>query len=100
MTRFTGPRDARGFTYVELLVVLGLAGLAVAAFIPARSHCGGCSNRVKCASNLRQFGQAMLLYANENGGQYPRSVYVVGAKPVWGTTSQPNDVSAAIHLLL
>src|SRR5207245_2866626 len=28
-------------------------------------------NEVKCASNLRQLGQACLLYASENGGQYP-----------------------------
>lgn len=26
---------------------------------------------LKCASNLRQIGQAMWLYANENGGRFP-----------------------------
>lgn len=29
------------------------------------------ANRVKCASNLRQIGQAIVLYANENQGRYP-----------------------------
>jgi hypothetical protein len=29
------------------------------------------ANRVKCASNLRQIGQAAILYANENGGHLP-----------------------------
>ena len=29
------------------------------------------ANRVKCASNLRQIGQAILLYSNDNSGQYP-----------------------------
>lgn len=28
-------------------------------------------NRVKCASNLRQIGQGLELYAKENGGKYP-----------------------------
>ncbi len=28
-------------------------------------------NPQACASNLRQIGQAMLLYSNENAGQYP-----------------------------
>src|SRR5204863_5349478 len=71
------------------------------------------SNRVKCASNLRQIGQAILLYANENKGAYPRTTYVGGevVHPVWGTGApatqpfasngpQPNDVTAAIFLLL
>jgi prepilin-type processing-associated H-X9-DG protein len=32
---------------------------------------GGNANRVKSASNLRQIGQGMVLYANENGNKYP-----------------------------
>ena len=28
-------------------------------------------NPQACASNLRQIGQAILLYSNENAGQYP-----------------------------
>jgi prepilin-type processing-associated H-X9-DG protein len=32
------------------------------------------ANRVKSASNLRQIGQAMLLYSNENKGKYPREM--------------------------
>lgn len=31
------------------------------------------ANRVKCGSHLRQIGQAMLMYANDNGGRYPDS---------------------------
>jgi prepilin-type processing-associated H-X9-DG protein len=29
------------------------------------------ANRVRCASNLRQIGQALEMYANDNGGRYP-----------------------------
>jgi len=71
------------------------------------------ANRVKCASSLRQVGQAMLLYANENKGAYPRTIYSPGPdpKPVWGTGfaakdpfsdvgPQPNDVSAIMFLLM
>ena len=32
------------------------------------------ANRVKCASNLRQIGQAVLLYAHANSGHYPDSL--------------------------
>jgi len=30
------------------------------------------ANRVKCASNLRQIGQAIFLYANDNAGRFPQ----------------------------
>jgi prepilin-type processing-associated H-X9-DG protein len=29
------------------------------------------ANRVKCGSNMRQIGQGIMLYANENKGKYP-----------------------------
>ena len=35
------------------------------------------SNRVKCASNLRQIGQAILLYSNDNNGSYPPTLDVL-----------------------
>jgi prepilin-type processing-associated H-X9-DG protein len=49
---------------VQLLVVLTLL-----MFGSGRSH--GDGNRVKCASNLRQIGLAMQMYANDFRGQIP-----------------------------
>jgi prepilin-type processing-associated H-X9-DG protein len=47
------------------------ASIMVAVLIPSSNRSRETANRVKCASNLRQLGQAMLLYANENKGKYP-----------------------------
>ena len=108
------PRASRrGFTWVELLVVLVLIVVAISFFLPVRSRSYGDSNRVKCASNLRQIGQAILLYSNDNRGGYPRTRVSAGPdrKPTWGTgaaATQPsdpggpadNDVTAALFLLL
>jgi prepilin-type processing-associated H-X9-DG protein len=70
------------------------------------------SGRQRCPSNLRQIGQAILLYLNENKGQFPRTVYDPTVPPVWGTgasSSEPfagplrpadNDVTAALFLLM
>jgi prepilin-type processing-associated H-X9-DG protein len=81
------------------------------------------ANRVKCASNLRQIGQAILLYSNENNGAYPRTGYdSANPGPVSGTNTgsathqttprdpfaataalgkpDVNDVSAALYLVL
>jgi prepilin-type processing-associated H-X9-DG protein len=104
----------RGFTYTDLLILLVLLLLLVpVAFVVLRSrgHRGESAVRVKCASNLKQIGLAMLLYSNANRGHYPRGLYIPGddVKPVWGTGAsssdpfsgpQPNDVTAAMFLLL
>src|SRR5689334_5850325 len=61
----------QGITYVEVLVVLLLIVIGIAFLIPTRGRYQGASNRVNCASNLRQIGQAMLLYSNDNHGDFP-----------------------------
>lgn len=44
---------------------------AVSVLLPSLNRARETANRVKCASNLRQIGQGIQLYANENKGKYP-----------------------------
>lgn len=98
----------RAVTLVEVLVVMALIVVAIAYFIPWQTRSTGCSNRVKCASNLRQIGQALLLYANDHKGAYPRMKVSAGPDriPTWGTgvnsadEQAENDVTGAMFLLL
>ena len=48
--------------------------LVIAILLPSLNKARETANRIKCGSNMRQIGQAMLLYANENDGVYPATV--------------------------
>ncbi len=100
-------RLSRGFTLIELLVVIGIVVLAIAFLLPTGCANKERANRVKCASNLRQIGQALMLYANDNKGNYPRVNYDPNAPLTCFTgpaNTNPftltNDVTAAMFLLV
>ncbi|MGE5609597.1 MAG: type II secretion system protein, partial [Bacillota bacterium] len=61
------------FTLVELLVVIGIVAVLLAILLPALKRVRQQGERVVCASNLRQLGMAMLMFARDHKDRPPAS---------------------------
>jgi prepilin-type N-terminal cleavage/methylation domain-containing protein/prepilin-type processing-associated H-X9-DG protein len=71
-------RIQSGFTLVELLVTMGLIGVLLSILLPTVSGTRRQANALICMSNLRQWGLAMQMYANQNNGYLARRGQGVG----------------------
>ncbi|MHC4990922.1 MAG: type II secretion system protein [Planctomycetota bacterium] len=62
------PSRSRGFTIVEMLVVIGVIALLIGLLLPALSGARKRAAKTKELTQLRQIGQAWNMYANYNDG--------------------------------
>ena len=73
--------NRKGFTLIELLVVMAiiliLAGLLTPGLFKAKDQAG----KVNCASQLKQIGNAIEIYASQNDNMYPTAIGSLTAAP-------------------
>lgn len=60
----------RGFTLVEMLVVIAVIAILAAIALPALSMAREAARRSACQSNLRQFGQGMIAWSQTHNSAF------------------------------
>ena len=73
-------RPKWAFTLIELLVVIAIIAILAAMLLPALSQGKEAARRIACINNIRQLSQSLVMYADDNQGEFtPRML------PYWPT---------------
>ncbi len=64
-------RKEYGFTLIELMIVIAIIAILAAILVPNFIRARAEGQLSACESNLKNFGNAMEMYATDNDGRYP-----------------------------
>jgi prepilin-type N-terminal cleavage/methylation domain-containing protein/prepilin-type processing-associated H-X9-DG protein len=90
-------RSRRGFTLVELLVVIGIIALLISILMPSLARARQSASLVSCQSNFRQIYTACSMYANDHKGKLPASSWTRGNQDHWDNHDGPGGVDTGTN---
>src|ERR1051326_3135396 len=82
-------RGYRGFTLLELLVVIFIVAVAVALLYPVFAQVRERGRQVVCLSQVRQHARAILMYSQDYDERLPVAWNQFGSSANWDETIYP-----------
>jgi prepilin-type N-terminal cleavage/methylation domain-containing protein/prepilin-type processing-associated H-X9-DG protein len=73
----------KAFTLIELLVVIAIIAILAAILFPVFAKARSRAQQTTCSSNLKQFGTAFLMYANDYEEHFPNPGGGTNQSDVW-----------------
>src|SRR5882724_5643663 len=87
MVGFVPPgKHQRGFTLIELHVVIGIIAILAGLLWPALARAKQKATQTVCMSNLKQIGHALQMYTDDNSDSLPGPCFT-GARASYDKTS-------------
>jgi type II secretory pathway pseudopilin PulG len=77
----SAPRARQGFTLVEFLIVISIVMVLMGVLMPSLARSREAADRLRCASNLRQVGGALVSFLDDHNNKLPTLTFVLGESP-------------------
>lgn len=90
------PAGKRGFSLVELLVVISVLAIVLALLLPAVQAAREAGRRATCNNHLRQIGLALLEY-HDQSGSFPAAEPAQGRAGSWATAILPQLEASDVY---